>query len=105
MRLVFRLISGLFLILLTGCGMVRNTPKYNFADGFYSAHVPGEGRTRFYVNHTNDSISLYRVAGRHDGKLQYEGAINTSAAVADSVLPARYFRQVSFDIDFFDHSL
>lgn len=100
MQVVFRWLAGLCCLLVAGCGVVRDTPKYGFTDGYYAAHVPGKGRTHFYVNHTEDSISLYRVKDRQGKVLEPAGTISINGSGADTVLPARNFRQVSFDLDF-----
>ena len=89
-------------IAMYSCGVVRDVPKYSFADGYYSGRVNNQVRVKVYAENSNDSIyirplvvGVTPLAVDTAQKLQLVLPRLATQAPIRSYL----FRETSFDID------
>lgn len=99
MRLLFLLFAG---CAFGGCSLVRNSPKYDLANGWYTATRAAEGPQKVYVYNQSDTVYVHST-----NSFATEPRVDASAPktalppVAGDTLPAKlYLRQPSLDIDF-----
>lgn len=53
-------VSGFFfLVLLSGCGFLRQSPKYGFAEGYYKSRLFHKKEKKVYVVPSDDTIKIY----------------------------------------------
>lgn len=93
----------LFILLLaTSCSIIRQNPKYEFADGQYVSNVMGREMRKVYVDN-EDEIYVYPLRKFADG-YRVDTSIQKPLVFAkiklDNVRSKPSFRQNSFDIDF-----
>lgn len=98
-------VIGFFLavFMLCSCGLIRTTPKYEFANGYYRTKILGNEIKKVYVNNEEAFVMIYplRKAGSTfviDTAQQKRLALPQE--VGDSLLSQQVFHQSSFDIDF-----
>jgi hypothetical protein len=98
--------KSILLLIITGlasCEIIRETPKYQFADGYYNSNIFHHNIKKVYVNYEEDVIQVYPL--RQVGKQLYE--IDTSIKAREffpelktgKPTKKHIFRQSSFDID------
>lgn len=87
--------------LLSGCGVVRDSPKYQLANGYYKSRSFSSKAEKVYVDNEVDTIYIYkydRVTKTVDtSKLT---RIVYPQRVLKSIGDSKSFRQASFDVDF-----
>jgi hypothetical protein len=88
---------------LASCSTLLNTPKYQFADGYYTAKISGGPNRMVYVDTEEEFIRIYRVKG--NGKsIRVDTAapvlISFESSAKGSLYKALSFRQNSLDVDF-----
>lgn len=95
--------NGLFILLLaSGCSVIRQSPKYDFADGIYVSKVLGKDRAKVYVDNAEE-IYVYPLRKTTGGYLvdsSTKKPIIFTKTKLDSMWANPSFRQNSFDIDF-----
>lgn len=101
---MIRLTGAFFLIgTICSCGAIRNTPKYEFANGYYSTKVFSNKQSKVYVHNEEDFVSIYPLK-----KIGKTLAIDTSEHsklvlpqhYSDTVQKRYFFHHKSFDVDF-----
>ncbi len=91
----------LLVITLHSCGVIRDTPKYSFADGMYHSNIPPKKRSIFYIENTNDSIIAHPFNPKSNTILMLDSQrIAFPQNHADRYFPPQKFNQASFDLDF-----
>lgn len=97
------IICLLFCIGLSSCSVVKDSPKYQLADGYYKSSVFKQKSKKVYVDNEEDVIRVYPL--KKAGKI-YLSDTSTHTRLSfpqlksDSLLKSNSFRQASFDIDF-----
>ncbi len=87
--------------LLTGCGVVRTSPKYQLTSGYYKSKTFSSKTQKVYVDNEVDTIFIHR----YDKVTQsVDTALNKRVLfpnrLAASINNSKSFRQASFDVDF-----
>ena len=83
------------------CGVIRDTPKYSFADGYYRSKIFNQKLAKVYVNNTEDSVVVYHHSDNNDSVSEVNGLkISFPLIKSGSSIPTYNFRQSSFDVDF-----
>jgi hypothetical protein len=93
---------GCIAIALTGCGVVKDTSKHAFVNGYYTSRLIGSNRTKVYVANVNDSIYVYLLAANsHPITIDTSRSKQLSFPSASATMPDRNYRflQTRFDID------
>src|SRR5688572_27337218 len=90
----------LIALLMTGCGVIRDTPKYTFADGYYRSTVFGKEKSRVYVDNAEDSVVVNQVTKGPQGERSIGNRRAFPQERSDSSISTHNFRQMSFDLDF-----
>ncbi len=88
-------------MLFYSCGVVRNSPKYQLANGYYKSKTFSSKNEKVYVDNEIDTIYVYNYN-------KAVKAVDTSLAkrivfpkkIANSINNSKSFRQASFDVDF-----
>lgn len=100
-----RLCTWLFFAMLicSSCSVIRETPKYQFADGYYKTHIFIDSVKKAYVDNEADTIYIYPIK-KTGTQLEIDTSTQKriSFAVNPSEIPNKRnsFRQGSLDIDF-----
>ncbi len=101
--LSFTFIITVFLTGLTGCTILKESPKYHFDEDFYKLKIAGEKEERVYVDEVDDMITVYRLENENS-EIQLDttmaGRREFPEQVAVNPPSTHRFRQRSFDIDF-----
>jgi hypothetical protein len=86
----------------TGCQLLKNSPKYNFSEGYYTSRLYHKKLKKVYIVPYDDSIKIYSAK-----RLGIKGTIDTATALK-LAFPANKrpiafehysFRQQSLDLD------
>ncbi|MFI5204428.1 MAG: hypothetical protein ACHQF2_08015 [Flavobacteriales bacterium] len=88
---------------IAGCNSIKNSGKYNFADGYYKSNVFHDASSKVYVDNSDDSIYVYELDKK--GKVilsSPEEKIHLSFPQEYSLtaVKAHNYRRRSFDFDF-----
>jgi len=84
--------------LWAGCQTLRNSPKYSFAEGYYSSRLYHKKRKKVYIVPSDDSIRIYsakRISRGADTALKLAFPPNARPATFNDY----NFRQLSLDFD------
>jgi hypothetical protein len=100
MKLPLCIAIFLGLLIFSGCGVIRDTPKYSFADGYYRSRVFEKKLSRVYVDNNEDSVIVYKVKGKADFDEVSGQKLAYPQLKSGTAVPANSFRQASFDLDF-----
>ncbi len=89
------------ILLLSRCGVVRTSPKYQLANGYYKSKTFSSKAQKVYVDNEVDTIFIHR----YDKVTQsVDTALNKRVVfpnrLAASINNSKSFRQASFDVDF-----
>jgi hypothetical protein len=102
---MIKVILGFFLLLFTfcRCSTIRDTPKYEFANGYYTTKLFGGGSKDVFVTNEEESVLIYPL--RKVGKTfvvdtTQHKRLALPQVFSDSLLGLQVFRRKSFDIDF-----
>lgn len=93
----------LCVVLFTGCSLLRQTPKYSFADGTYNSNVLKSATGKVYVHNDGENIKVYPLKKPAQGyRIDTMQATPMLFAQTESIDSGagNYFRQNSFDVDF-----
>lgn len=91
----------LLALIVTGCSVTRDRPKYSFSDGYYNSSLYNNKSGKVYVDNTEESIMVYplKKENRTIDSLQ-EKIISFPQQDTKYYIPPHIFRQTSFDFDF-----
>ncbi|MBA2613647.1 MAG: hypothetical protein H0U95_16920 [Bacteroidetes bacterium] len=95
------LFLSVMVIFFSNCGVIKNSPKYQLANGYYKSKSFSAKTEKVYIDNEVDTVYVYK----YDKQLK---KVDTSAssrlAFADKISRinknSKYFRQPSFDVDF-----
>jgi hypothetical protein len=98
----FFILTTFVLLLFSSCALLRQNPKYEFADGRYKTNLFEDKVATVYVHNAGDSISVFPLRKANKGFIidtSVRKPVVFTAAFSDKFrLPV--FRQNSFDVDF-----
>ncbi len=95
--LLFSVTVGLF----TSCGVIKNSPKYQLANGYYKSKSFSTKTEKVYIDNEEDTVYVYK----YDKHLKTVDTSSLNRLVfahktSKSNEDSKYFRQPSFDVDF-----
>ena len=101
-RLVYFLLI-FFSILFSSCDILKQAPKYQFADGYYKTNKFHNKAVKVYIDNSEDIITIYPL--KENGNQYKLDSLPESVKIFPSetiinTLKSQYFRQQSFDVDF-----
>lgn len=100
----YLLIILFFMFTFSSCSILRENPKYEFADGKYASKVFGKGINNVYVENEGEIVHVYPI--KQNGLKQpvidtlKHKPLNFGESEMDTIAVRPLFRQTSFDIDF-----
>lgn len=100
--IMFRIASYMvFFLLVTGCSVLKNSPKYGFSEGYYKSRIFHKKLKNIYVVPGEDSIKVYTAKSLK--KEIVDTTKSLKIAFPSNKKPAEFenyiFRKGSFDID------
>ncbi len=101
MKLNFIIISLLIIALFSSCGVLKNSPKYQLANGYYKSKSFSSKTEKVYIDNEEDTVYVYKFDKQlktvdTSSKTRLVFAQKTSRINDNS----KFFRQPSFDVDF-----
>lgn len=101
MKLNFIIISLLIIALFSSCGVIKNSPKYQLANGYYKSKSFSTKTEKVYIDNEEDTVYIYK----YDKQLKTVDTSSKSRLVFAQKTSrindnSKYFRQPSFDVDF-----
>lgn len=96
-------VSILLAFFFSSCSSIRNTPKHEFADGFYTTKLGSQTFQKVYVSNQEEDVFIFPAS-----KIGKELVVDTTSKqqlllpqhFAGSLLQPHIFSRRSFDIDF-----
>ena len=92
-------------VLFTSCSLLKDSPKYQLADGYYRSNIFKKKSKKVYVYNEEESIRVYPLK-KKDGTNSFvvdtskKSRLSFPQFKSDSLLKTHSFTQGSFDIDF-----
>ena len=87
--------------ILYSCGVIKDTPKYSFANGYYRSKIFDKKVSKVYIDNTDDSVFVYKFKNKNDNlKDSNYIMLVFPQQKSESEIPTNNFRQASFDLDF-----
>ena len=102
MKTVF-IIAVSAVICFTSCSIIKQSPKYGFADGRYSSNAVGKEINKVYVVNEEEVIHVFpleEISGSYQIDTSAYKAHHLAETKLDGVPSKLSFRQNSFDVDF-----
>ncbi len=101
MKLNFILVFVIVIILLSSCGVIKDTPKYVLADGYYKSKSFSLKAEKVYVDNEEDTAYVYRF-DKNSKALDTSVKTRLIFPKKNSLIQdnSKSFRQASFDVDF-----
>lgn len=101
----FQQVRILFMIAMfnTGCGALRDIPKFEFSNGYYKLKLPDSRPTKVYVENENDSIVIYLLKKTNSGytiNASSKRKLTLNEIREDSLFRESHFSHTSLDFDF-----
>lgn len=90
----------IFSILIASCGVVKDSPKYNFANGYYKAKTNNQKSSRVFVQISEDNINVYPVSIENQIDTAQESKTTYPKTNAKQKITSCNLKQKSFDVDF-----
>lgn len=94
MRRIIILISGLCLLLMSGCVSLGKISRHDFDSGFYKLKVPGLKSSHVYTEVADDSVIVYPVV--NEGKKEFPNTSLGKGLKTSRVKPDNYFFKSTF---------
>lgn len=83
------------------CGVIKDTPKYSFANGYYRSKIFDKKASKVYIDNTDDSVYVYKINNKKNHLIDSNySKIAFPQQKSKSQIPNYNFRQASFDLDF-----
>ena len=91
----------IFLAGCLGCGIIKDTPKYQLSDGFYKSKIFQQPAKKVYADNREDTVFIYHVNTKTklpDTSVHLK--INFPQLLVNDNAKSHLLKQASFDIDF-----
>lgn len=97
-----RLLLFLFIPLLFGCSVIRDSPKFGLASGYYHAKSFDSVSKKVYIENGTEAINIYPTKAGNDNlaiDTSQQAPIRLPQTVNGRTPGQHLFRQSSFDVD------
>ena len=90
-----------FILFLTSCNILKNSPKYGFVEGYYRSHLFHKKDKKIYVVPTEDSIKIYSAKSLKKGYVDTSKILKIAFPQNEKPLAFKnyLFRKKTLDID------
>ena len=89
----------IILNLFYSCGIIKDTPKYSFANGSYRSKIFDKKTSKVYIENSDDSIFVYKINSNNVLDTLFVKLVYPQKKSESKIL-SNNFSQASFDIDF-----